>query len=85
MDQLQAIKKRFNNIPDGYTISEGVKLIEQMSIDGIALVAEVERLHKLVSEISGDVAELTANVLSKTRTVRRGFECINVALNTGVQ
>lgn len=45
-EQLQAIKERFMHTPDGYTISEGVKLIEQMEFDGIKLIVEVERLQK---------------------------------------
>ena len=42
--ELQAIKERLLNMPEGWTISEGVKLIEQLSFDGIKLIAEVERL-----------------------------------------
>lgn len=51
-EQLQAIKERFVNMPDGYTISEGVKLIDRMRHDGIALIAEVEKLREALEDIA---------------------------------
>lgn len=55
VEQLQAIKERFMHTPDGYTISEGVKLIEQMEFDGIKLIAEVERLQKALKTTDADL------------------------------
>lgn len=50
-ERLQAVKDRFKNIPQGWTVSESLKIIGQLKEDGTALIAEVEKLHKALEII----------------------------------
>ena len=43
--ELQAIKEQLANVPEGWSVSEGARLIEGLKVSGNYLVAEVEFLH----------------------------------------
>ncbi|MEG0470754.1 MAG: hypothetical protein RR588_00310 [Solibacillus sp.] len=43
--ELQAIKEQLANIPEGWTITEGARIIKGLKVGGDYLVAEVEFLH----------------------------------------
>ncbi|MFF5994251.1 hypothetical protein AAGS61_05790 [Lysinibacillus sp. KU-BSD001] len=45
-EPLQAIKERCENIPEGWTMGESIKIIGQMQQDASTLITEVERLQK---------------------------------------
>lgn len=71
VEQLQAIKGRLTNVPDGWTISQGNKLIEQLSFDGIALVAEAERQKANAEQYLKDNVNLHNEILVLNNEIQR--------------
>ncbi|WP_341320849.1 hypothetical protein NSQ62_14520 [Solibacillus sp. FSL H8-0523] len=59
--ELQAIKEQLANIPEGWMISEGARIIKGLKVSGDYLAAEVEFLHvqrdsqsKIIEEVRAE-------------------------------
>lgn len=69
-EQLQAIKAQFKNIPEGWTVSEGVQIIEGLRVSGNYLAAEVAVLRTTCDAQLGIIERQRA----ENERLRKGLE-----------
>lgn len=71
-EQLQVIKAQFKNIPEGWTVSEGVQIIEGLRVSGNYLAAEVAVLRTTCDAQLGIIERQRA----ENARLREGLETI---------
>ena len=75
--ELKAIKERLANIPKGWTISEGARIIKGLKVSGDYLVAEVELLHsthlqaKIIEDLRKEKDQLLSEIVERSTVLMK--------------